>query len=168
MHKNALLATAAALLLATAGAATAQTSPPGSAPGSSSPQMNSPASPSLDSTTRPSQDMNAPSSPMGAIAPSRLSPDLKGKDLLGADGNKIGSIEDVAGDKLIVGVGGFLGIGERKVALAQNQVTVTGSGNDLKATTSLTRDEIKALPEYAGTGSSSRPLPTTPSGDTSR
>lgn len=153
MHKNALLATAAALLLASGGIATAQTAPSGSGSSPSSTQMT-PTTPSLDNSTRPSLDMSKPT----------LSPDLKGKDLVGADGNKIGSIEDVAGDKLIVGVGGFLGIGERKVALAQNQVTVTGSGNDLKATTSLTRDEIKALPEYAGTGSSSRPLSTAPDG----
>jgi hypothetical protein len=87
--------------------------------------------------------------PSGALKSSaHFSADLKGKDLFGPDGTKIGDVNDVIGDKLIVGVGGFLGIGERRVELGPNQVTQTGSGNDIKLTTTLTKDELKAMPEW--------------------
>jgi hypothetical protein len=155
MYKNALLAGATALLLAGPGiaiAADVQT-PPGS--GSLPSDMNK----SEADMNKSSSDLNKPSgdlksstdmtTPSGAIKlSSPFSADLKGKDLFGPDGTKIGDIHDVVGDKLIVGVGGFLGIGERRVELGPNQVTQTGSGNDIKLTTTLTKDELKAMPEW--------------------
>ncbi len=46
----------------------------------------------------------------------------------------------------IVGVGGFLGMGEKNVAVPMEKITVTreGDGDDLKLTTVETADSLKA------------------------
>jgi len=49
-------------------------------------------------------------------------------------------------DSLIVGVGGFLGMGERKVQLAWRDLTITNNGE--KVTTGFTKDQLKAMPEF--------------------
>ena len=44
---------------------------------------------------------------------------------------------------------GFLGIGAKPVALPVNQLNfMRGIGGDVHATTSLTKDEVQALPEH--------------------
>jgi hypothetical protein len=55
--------------------------------------------------------------------------------------NSAGKISDV-----IVSVGGFLGVGDREVALAWNDLTVMDEGK--KVTSNMTKDQLKALPEY--------------------
>jgi hypothetical protein len=101
------------------------------------------------------KDMSSPA----ASDRAGFSAELKGKDLLGPDGSRIGNIDEVAGDTLIVSVGGFLGIGEHKVALTRSQVTVTGTAADMKATTSMTKDELKAMPEHKAPAPASAPAP---------
>jgi PRC-barrel domain len=73
--------------------------------------------------------------------------------IYGPDDEKVGTVSHVHGmdqaSEVIVDVGGFLGIGAKPVALAVNQLNFmrdeTGS---IHATTSLTKDEAKALPEH--------------------
>jgi len=99
---------------------------------------------------------------------------FKGSDVLGPDDQKVGSVSDILFDKsgkidgLIVGVGGFLGIGEKNVAIdmgafkmapARSNSATTGTGNagnssaaedpthvNLKVT--WTKDELKAAPDF--------------------
>ena len=53
------------------------------------------------------------------------------------------------GAQVIVDVGGFLGIGAKTVALPVSQLDFMRDENgDVHATTSLTKDEAKALPEH--------------------
>jgi sulfite reductase beta subunit-like hemoprotein len=65
---------------------------------------------------------------------------------------KIGDINSVYVDKngkivsVIVGIGGFLGVGEREVAIAWNDLTVSQDGTYVRTT--MTKDQLKALPEY--------------------
>jgi PRC-barrel domain len=75
-----------------------------------------------------------------------------GRDLLNTSNDKIGSIDSVMLGRegkvqaVIVNVGGFLGLGERNVAIDWADITV--SQDDKKITTALTKDQLKALPEY--------------------
>jgi hypothetical protein len=121
------------------------------------------------------QSPNAPagstSSPPAATTPSSGKADLvttqkpdqwlatkfKGTDVLGADDKKIGDITDILFDKdgkiqaYVVGVGGFLGMGAKEVALAPASFTVVpgdnGSADKLKV--SMTQDELKQAQSFA-------------------
>jgi sporulation protein YlmC with PRC-barrel domain len=68
---------------------------------------------------------------------------------------------------VIVGVGGFLGIGEREVAIRWQDLQINNNGEDVR--TPLTKDAVRALPEYhyaegqqRGTVISQPARPTTP------
>jgi len=123
-------------MITLAGAAFAQTSSPGS---SDSPSGSGTMEQAPSGTTSPGASSDTMSPPPA---------DVVGKDIKDAKGEDIGEIEKVEGDTVIVGVGGFLGLGERKVALPWNQLTMTGTGEDAMITTSMTKDQLKALPEY--------------------
>jgi hypothetical protein len=47
---------------------------------------------------------------------------------------------------VVIGVGGFLGMGEREVALDWSSLQVTDGGRNVRA--NFTKDQLKALPEY--------------------
>ncbi|RAP41178.1 hypothetical protein BYZ73_10875 [Rhodovulum viride] len=83
--------------------------------------------------------------------------DLQGQPVIGADGKKIGEIGELvltdSGkiDRVIVDVGGFLGIGEKQVELAYGELDIShGEDGDLKVTTVQTEDTLKSLPEWTG------------------
>jgi len=77
---------------------------------------------------------------------------LVGKTVENPDGDNVGDIEavyvkpDGQVDSVILGVGGFLGIGEHEVALKWNALTVSPDGK--KITTTMTKEQLKELPEY--------------------
>lgn len=77
---------------------------------------------------------------------------LIGRNVQDVENRTIGEIEaiylDSAGrvDSVIIGVGGFLGMGERNVRVAWTDIAVANNGE--KVTTALTKDQLKALPEY--------------------
>ena len=58
-------------------------------------------------------------------------------DYLGKDGQV---------DSVIIGVGGFLGIGQRDVRVAWKDLTITDNGE--KVTVAMTKDQLKAMPSY--------------------
>lgn len=71
----------------------------------------------------------------------------------GADDEKIGTVAHVHGmgaaTQVIVDVGGFLGIGAKPVALTSSQLNfMRDSEGDVHATTSWTKEQIKAMPEH--------------------
>ena len=71
----------------------------------------------------------------------------------GPDDEKIGTVSHVHGmgaaTQVIVDVGGFLGIGAKPVALATNQLSfMRDEDGNVHATTSWTKEQIKALPEH--------------------
>jgi hypothetical protein len=67
-------------------------------------------------------------------------------------GQRIGEIEaiHIGSDgkiaDVIVGVGGFLGVGERDVALTWKNFQVSDSGD--KVTVDMTKDKLKTMPAY--------------------
>lgn len=73
-----------------------------------------------------------------------------GKDVTNAMGETIGKVTKIAGEQVIVAVGGFLGVGAYDVALNWNQFTASGDGNDIKLQTVLSKDQLKKMPEYKG------------------
>lgn len=70
-----------------------------------------------------------------------------------ADEN-IGSIEDIvlkadgAMDEVVLSVGGFLGLGEKFVAVPFSDLKITRDGSSFKVVTKGTKDSLKALPDY--------------------
>lgn len=161
------LATAAVLGLGLTGAAWAQTNstPSPTAPGTGTPPAASDqTSPSTGSPGMGSGS-TSPGSSMGSSSTMTTAPDatggamagvdareLIGTDIKNAQNEKVGEVQAVQLDSagkvrnLIVGVGGFLGLGERAVALQPSAVTVADNGDTIRTT--LTKDQLKAMPEY--------------------
>jgi hypothetical protein len=77
---------------------------------------------------------------------------LIGRNVQNAQNETIGEIEaiylaqDGRVDSVIIGVGGFLGMGERNVRVAWKDLTVSNGGE--KVTTPFTKEQLKAMPEY--------------------
>ena len=73
--------------------------------------------------------------------------------IYGPGDEKIGNVSHLhgsgAGAQVIVDVGGFLGIGAKPVAIPTSQLNFMRDENgDVHATTSWTKDQIKAMPEH--------------------
>ncbi|MCB1883284.1 MAG: PRC-barrel domain-containing protein [Geminicoccaceae bacterium] len=86
----------------------------------------------------------------GTVAGGFTADQLMDKDLYGAGGKEVGEIEDLligqdgkSVDAVIAEVGGFLGIGQRKVAVPLDSVQ---HGSDGGLTVNMTEDQLKELP----------------------
>ena len=90
------------------------------------------------------------SAPSGASKASNLI----GSDLRTSDDEEVGSVSDILIDAdgqvvaIIVGVGGFLGIGEKDVAISWDNVTQSGTYDDRQLQIDVTRQDLRAAPEY--------------------
>lgn len=78
---------------------------------------------------------------------------ITGTSVMTTDGAKVGTINDVIIDSTtgqvkaaIVGVGGFLGIGEKQIAIDWNKLTVDNDARTIMS--ALTQEEAKAAPAY--------------------
>lgn len=74
-------------------------------------------------------------------------------DIYGKDDEKIGTVAHVHGmgatTEVIFDVGGFLGIGSKSVALDASQMNfMRDEDGTVHATTSLTKEQAKDLPEH--------------------
>jgi sporulation protein YlmC with PRC-barrel domain len=80
-----------------------------------------------------------------------LASNFKGTDVVGTQDEKIGDVNDVLFDRdgkvvaYVVGVGGFLGIGSKEVALSPSsfQFIPGQSDNDYKLRLSMSKDQLK-------------------------
>jgi hypothetical protein len=90
---------------------------------------------------------------------SLTSEDLVGTAVYGADDNWVGEISEIAltdsgeVEAVVVDVGGFLGIGQKPVALTMEQIQLRrGEGgmfrDDLRAYVNATQEELESLPEW--------------------
>jgi hypothetical protein len=85
-----------------------------------------------------------------------LASKFRGTDVIGANDEKIGDIDDILFDKngavkaFVVGVGGFLGIGSKDVAIAPTsfQVVPGNDATDYKLRLSMTKDELKSAAAF--------------------
>lgn len=155
MLKRLMMTTAAAALVA--GSAIAQAPTPDKAP--------------------PAAQKTQPMSPAAGAQGSRqfvtqqasdqwLASKFKGTDVIGSNNEKIGDVNDILFDRngkiaaYVIGVGGFLGIGEKDVALAPAAFQLDTSDRDeIKLKLAMTRDDLKNAPEFKRVAS--RPAPTT-------
>lgn len=107
-----------------------------------------------------SAQANRPLSQRNTMSVASLTPqEMMGKDVITENGQKIGDVEDVLmrgrsnrASHVVVGAGGFLGIGERNVALDVDRLRWSGDRNALVAM-DMSRDQIAAMPEYRYDGS---------------
>jgi sporulation protein YlmC with PRC-barrel domain len=80
--------------------------------------------------------------------------DLIGTNVRNAGDENLGSVDDLIIDQngqvvaIIVGVGGFLGIGQRNVAISWDEVTKSGAADDLELRVDMTRDRLRDAPEF--------------------
>jgi len=105
---------------------------------------------------------------------------LVGTNVYGPGDEKIGDINDVMIDKngsvhaVVIGVGGFLGVGEKNVAVPMKSLTIKHADNSDKIdriSVRYTKDQLKQAPSFAyfdharddrrTSGSSSNPPPST-------
>lgn len=88
----------------------------------------------------------------GSVAGGYSVEQLMGRDVVGPDGGEIAEVADLLVEadervrKVIVDVGGFLGIGAKPVVLDIAQLSRRGDSEDLH--TSMTREQLEALPRY--------------------
>jgi sporulation protein YlmC with PRC-barrel domain len=106
-----------------------------------------------------------------------LASKFKGTDVIGADDKKIGDVSDILFDKggkveaYVVGVGGFLGIGSKEVALAPTAFQVVpgdkSKNESDKLRLSMTKEQLKEAANFepykeprstTGMGATTRPL----------
>lgn len=96
-----------------------------------------------------------------AVAITEEAGDLSASKLVGAsvytsDNERIGEVEDLiiasngSVSAVVMGVGGFLGLGEKKVAMPFSAVRAAkGDNNTLKIVIEGTAEGLKALPSFA-------------------
>ncbi|MBX9829450.1 MAG: PRC-barrel domain-containing protein [Xanthobacteraceae bacterium] len=154
MLKKLMLTTALTGLVI--GAAVAEGTPPApSAPSPPAEQSSPPATPLAKS---PEMTSPAPGASAARFVNSQrsdqfLASKFKGTDVVGHENEKIGDVSDILFDKdgkiqaYVIGVGGFLGIGAKDVALAPTAFQVVPgdkSKNEAdKLKLSMTKDELK-------------------------
>jgi sporulation protein YlmC with PRC-barrel domain len=109
----------------------------------------------------------APPTPPAATAPggqqmwySRQAEEMRASKLIGtkvvnAANETIGDVNDIVLGKdgkvaaVIIGVGGFLGIGEREVAMSFGSIRMSrDTDNNLVLTANATKDQLKAAPAW--------------------
>jgi sporulation protein YlmC with PRC-barrel domain len=105
------------------------------------------------------QPQQAASPPSSTTVDSKMAPSatadtrkLIGRNIKNAEGETIGEIKSIyinkdgKVDSVMVGVGGFLGVGDREVRIAWSDLKITDNGE--KVTVNMTKDKLKAKPEY--------------------
>jgi hypothetical protein len=83
-----------------------------------------------------------------------LASKFNGMDVVGADNKKIGDVNDILFAKegkieaFVIGVGGFLGIGRKDVALAPSAFEFTKDNNENKLKLSMTKEQLEQAPNF--------------------
>jgi hypothetical protein len=98
----------------------------------------------------------APTPPAATtVLPTHEVQTILGREVLSANGENMGRIVDVLVDRsgevraAIIDFGGFLGVGSRKIAVEWNALHFPPPAQaDAKISLELTRDQVKAAPEY--------------------
>ena len=150
MFSKIMAAAAVSALALTSAMAQTSTSPPSS---SSPPAAATPATPAPSASASPAGKANFVTK---QTSDQWLASKFKGADVIGTDDKKIGDVSDILFDKsnkilaYVVGVGGFLGIGAKDVAIdpASFQTVPGKDASDFKLRLAMTKDELKAAPAF--------------------
>jgi len=179
MIRDVLLATCA--LLALVGSAAAQGTQPATPPAGATPPSAPAKRPAAPATTAPTQPGSAPAGQEAqpgiravdpttlrltfyTVAPAdMLASRLMDLDVHNLQNEEIGEIEDLIIDDgknirgIVLEVGGFLGIGERRVVVQPGSVLVTREADgDLKAVVNSTKEDLRNAPEFRFEGNLAR------------
>lgn len=84
---------------------------------------------------------------------------MRASDLIGTEINttgdeEVGSVSDLIIDQngqviaVVVGVGGFLGMGEKNVAIGWDHLKTSGTGEEQEMRVDLTREDLQSAPEF--------------------
>jgi sporulation protein YlmC with PRC-barrel domain len=126
-------------------------------PAASTDTTTQPPAASTDTTTTPSTDTATGQMPADMDMKSAfLASNFIGQTVYSAANENIGEINDLVMTKekgavvAIIGVGGFLGIGEKDVAIPIEQVSVAReqNSNNLRLTVNATREQLEAAPAF--------------------
>ncbi|MGD9739104.1 MAG: PRC-barrel domain containing protein [Bauldia sp.] len=88
------------------------------------------------------------------LTPAEIVPAIiDGATVYGADDHKVGSIAHMHGSgpggEIVIDVGGFLGIGTKRVGVMASQLDfMRDEDGDVHAVTNWTKEELKAMPEH--------------------
>ncbi len=183
MFSRALVATCATLALTSFAAAqgTQPVTPPANSPATSTTAQPTTPAPPASTTTAPAQPGAGPSGQAGqpgirAVDPTTVrltfytvgAADMLASRLIGLDvhnfqNEEIGEIGDLIIDEgktirgVVLSIGGFLGMGERHVAVQPGSLIITREGtNNLKAVVNTNKDELQKAPEFKFEGNLSR------------
>ncbi|MFO7953447.1 PRC-barrel domain-containing protein [Thioalkalivibrio sp.] len=80
--------------------------------------------------------------------------ELIGMDVETTGDEELGAIEDLILDQngqvvaIVVGVGGFLGMGEKDVAIGWGHVTTSGTADDRDLRVDVTREDLRSAPKF--------------------
>src|SRR4051812_15268058 len=92
--------------------------------------------------------------PSITVLASKQAEGVLGKEVRSSAGENMGRIVDVIVDKAgrvraaVIDFGGFLGVGSRKIAVDWNALHFAPDSSKREITLELTRDQVKAAPEY--------------------
>ena len=92
--------------------------------------------------------------PSVTILGSRQAQSILGKDVRSSADENMGRIVDIIVDRAghvraaVIDFGGFLGVGSRKIAVDWNALHFAPDSSKREVTLELTRDQVKAAPEY--------------------
>lgn len=107
--------------------------------------LAAPATLRADDTTQTQATTIAPANAIDAET-------LIGRNIVNPAGETVGEVKSVVIDQdgqvrhVIVGVGGFLGVGERNVALPWDRLTILDNGETVVA--AATKEQLEAMPEH--------------------
>lgn len=135
------------------------TSPSTQAPadksGSPSTTTQAPASPDAKSTAQTPGGAGGEKFVDTQTSGQLLASDVMGMNVVGSNNDNIGSVSDLLMDEqgnivaAVVGVGGFLGIGQKNVALSFDTLQIsTAENGDPQARITLTKEELESAPEF--------------------
>jgi hypothetical protein len=112
-------------------------------------------SPSPQAQTPAGATPEAPAQPTVTIVGSRQAQSVLGKEVRSSADENMGRIVDVIVDHdgrvraAVIDFGGFLGVGSRKIAVDWNALSFPSPASNRDVVTlELTRDQVKAAPEY--------------------
>jgi len=115
---------------------------------------NSVAADPLSPVTPNTGDLSMDHSNHIRLSPNELTADaLEGATIYGADDHKVGHVSHVHGtgisSRIVIDVGGFLGLGAKPVAVPANELEfMRDEDGDVYAVTSWTKDQLEQMPAH--------------------
>jgi sporulation protein YlmC with PRC-barrel domain len=141
----------------------ATTTPPAATPPAATPPATTP--PAATTTPPATTTATAPKSEFIAqqMAGQLLATEITGRNVYGPNNERIGDVNDLLIDKdgkvvaLVVGVGGFLGIGEKAVAIPYSAVKSMSGADGDRMTVTNTKADLEAAPRFVTTKTATSP-----------